>query len=93
MIIIGITNTQNINSSIAFLESMGYIVKKDYSKLIGKWVAFRQDGMKSILHGKVKDVSMNGCCAIKCKNGCMRYADVDNVIEFCDEKELCYMIK
>lgn len=93
MIIIGITNTQRIKSSISFLENMGYIVTKDYSKLIGKWAAFRQEGMIPILHGKVKAVSINGCCSIKCKNGCMRYADVDDVIEFCDEKELCYMIK
>lgn len=49
--------------------------------------------MRSILHGKVKDVSINGCCSIKCKNGCMRYVNVDDVIEFCDKKELCYMIK
>ena len=93
VIIIGITKDQMIRSSIAFLESNGYIVTKDYSKLIGKWAAFRQEGMRPILHGKVKDVSINGCCSIKCKNGCMRYVNIDEVIEFCDDKQLCYMIK
>ena len=90
---IGITKDQRIRASITFLEDNGYVVNKDYSKLIGQWAAFRQEGMNCILHGKVKDVSINGCCSIKCKNGCTRYANVDDVIEFCDKKELCYMIK
>lgn len=89
----GITKIQRIRSSIDFLEHNGYVVNKDYNKLIEKWAAFRQEGMRSILHGKVKDVSIEGCCSIKCKNGCMRYVNVDDVIEFCDKKELCYMIK
>ena len=93
VIIIGITKDQRIKSSIAFLESNGYIVTKDYSKLIGKWAAFRQEGMRPILHGKVKDISFKGCCSIKCKNGCMRYVNVDEVIEFCNDKQLCYMIR
>ena len=93
MSVIGTTKEQRIRSSIAFLESNGYIVTKDYSKLIGKWAAFRQEGMIPILHGKVKTVSINGCCSIKCKNGCMRYVDVDQVIEFCNDKQLCYMIR
>ena len=91
--VIGTTKEQRIRLSIAFLESNGYIVIKDYSKLIGKWAAFRQEGMKPILHGKVKDISFKGCCSIKCKNGCMRYVNVNEVIEFCNDKQLCYMIK
>lgn len=67
-------------------------MKKSQSKLIGKWAVFRQEGMKSILHGKVINIS-NDCCTIKCKNGCIRYANINDVIEFCDNKELCYMIK
>lgn len=49
--------------------------------------------MNSILHGKVTAVSINGCCSIKSKNGCMRYVNVDDLIEFCAKKKLCYMIK
>ena len=93
VIIIEITKDQRIRLSITFLESNGYIVTKDYSKLIGKWAAFRQEGMQPILHGKVKDISFKGCCSIKCKNGYMRYVNVNEVIEFCDDKQLCYMIK
>lgn len=89
----GATKEQRINGAIELLKNNGYIVGKDYSRLIGKWVAFYQDGMESILHGKVKTVSMDGCCSIKCKNGCVRYANVNDVIEFCDDKESCYMIK
>ena len=93
VIIIGITKGQMISSSIAFLESNGYMVTKDYSKLIGKWAAFRQEGMQPILHGKVKDISFKGCCSIKCKNWYMIYVNVDEVIEFCNDKQLCYMIR
>ena len=89
----GLTKEQRIKSSIAFLESNGYVVVKDYSMLIGKWAAFRQEGMNPILHGKVIEVKQSGCCVIKCKNAYYRYVDVNNVIEFCDSKELCYMIK
>lgn len=93
VIIIGITKEQRIKSSIAFLESNGYIVTKDYSELIGKWASFRQKGMQPILHGKVEDISSKGFCSIKCKNGYVRYVNVNEVIKFCDDKQLCYTIK
>lgn len=93
MITIGATKEQRISAAIELLESNGYMIFKSFNKLIGKWAAFRQEGMKPILHGKVIDVSLNDRCAIKCKNGCMRFVNVNDVIEFCDEKELCYMIK
>lgn len=89
----GATKEQCISAAIELLESNGYVVRKKYNKLIGKWAVFRQEGMKPILHGKVINVSANGSCAIKCKNGCIRYVYIEDVIEFCDEKELCYMIK
>lgn len=40
-----LTKEQRINGAIELLEHNGYIVKKDYSMLIGKWVAFYQEGM------------------------------------------------
>lgn len=88
-----LTKEQRIRSSIAFLEANGYKVIKNYDNLLGKWAAFRQEGMTPILHGKVFDVYQGGCCKIKCKNAYYRYVNVDSVIEFCDSKELCYMIK
>ena len=89
----GLTKEQRINSSIAFLEANGYKVVKDYSNLIGKWVAFHQEGMTPILHGKVVSVSEKGDCRIKCKNGYYRYKNINEIIEFCDSKEWCYKIK
>ena len=88
-----LTKEQRIKSSIAFLETNGYKVMQNYDNLLGKWAAFRQEGMIPILHGKVIDVYQGGCCKIKCKNAYYRYVDVNRVIEFCDTKELCYMIK
>lgn len=91
--IMRLTNNQRISSAIALLESYGYTVTKNYPNLVGKWVAFRQDGMSQILHGKVADISKNGCCTIRCKNGERRYINVVDVIEFCDDKKSCYKIK
>ncbi len=91
----GLTKQQYINEAIAFLKSHGYIVKKDFSSLIGKWVAFHQNGMQPVLHGKVineigkKDVLFE----VKCKNSCYRFVHMDDVIEFCDSKQDCYAIK
>lgn len=93
MIIIGAWKEQQINEAIKFLESNEYVVIKDHREFIGKWAVFKQEGMETILHGKVKDISVYGCCSIKCKNGCIRYVNVKDVIEFCDDKESCYAIK
>ena len=35
----GLTYEQRINSAKEYLESHGYIVKKDYSTFVGKWIA------------------------------------------------------
>ena len=91
----GLTKQQYINEAIVFLKSHGYIVKKDFSSLIGKWVAFHQNGMQPVLHGKVineigkKDTLFK----VKCKNSCYRFVHMDDVIEFCDNKQDCYAIK
>jgi hypothetical protein len=94
MIIMGLTNNQRIISAIALLESYGYTVtkKKNYPNLVGKWAVFRQDGMPQILHGKVVNISEDGYCTIKCKNGCIRCTHVEDAIEFCDDKKSCYKI-
>ena len=89
----GLTKEQRIYAAIELLEHNGYVVKKDFSSLIGKWVAFRQDGMNVILHGKVCDIFNYEVFKIKCKNGCNRYCSMKNTIEFFDNKHDCYVVK
>lgn len=58
----------------------------------GKWVAFRQEGMSPILHGKViKDYQ--SWYVVRCKNGEKRFPGIENIIEFYDLKEDCYSVK
>lgn len=63
----GLTKRQRIKSAIALLESHGYVVTKDFSKLLGKWVAFRriQTGSQ-IQHGKVIKSDPN--LVVKCED-------------------------
>lgn len=92
----GLTKEQRINGAIDLLEHNGYIVKKDYSMLIGKWVAFHQTGMRDILHGKVIAVisgCKTDCFEVKCKNGYSKFTTINHIIEFTDNKQDCYMIK
>ena len=44
----GLTKDQQIYAAIDLLKHHGYKVYKDYSMLIGKWVAFWQEGMTHI---------------------------------------------
>lgn len=92
----GLTKEQRINGAIELLEHNGYIVNKDYSMLIGKWVAFYQIGMWDILHGKVIGViygNKKEYFEVECKNGCHRFPSMDDTISFTDSKQECYMIK
>ena len=59
---------------------------------IGKWVAFKQEGMKEILHGKVMSVHFS-FMKIKCKNGCWRYVALNECYKFFDNKNECYNFK
>ncbi len=59
---------------------------------IGKWVAFKQEGMKQILHGKVFATN-NSCIKIKCKNGQRRYISLEDCYKFFDSKSECYNFK
>lgn len=88
----GMTKEQRINEAIDLLEGSGYIVTKDYSMLIGKWVAFWAEGMDPILHGKIYGFGKN-YLEVKCKNGCKRFPSINNVIEITDSKKDCYAIK
>lgn len=59
---------------------------------IGKWVAFKQEGIKQILHGKVMGV-YGACIKIKCKNGCWRFANLKECYKFFNDKNECYNFK
>lgn len=89
-------NQENIKVAIELLEKNGYIVKKDYSMFVGKWVAFHQEGMTQMLHGKIIQIihgSKNDCFEIRCKNNYKRYKNYDDIIEFFDNKQNCYQFK
>ena len=91
----GLTKQQRINEAIELLTAHGYIVRKDYSSLIGKWVSFWKAGMLTVLHGKVIDElgKDDAIFKVKCKNGCYRFVHMDDVIGFHDNKQDCYAIK
>lgn len=88
-------DTKDIVAAITFLRQNGYAVEKAEMDIqnIGKWVAFRQDGMNQILHGKVIAISDVDVCTIKCKNGACRWACKENIIGFYDNKQECYAVK
>ena len=83
---------QKIVEAISFLERNGYSVSFDYSLYMNKWIAFTQEGMKPVLHGKVYR-SLRLGVAVKCKNGCHRFVNVRDVIKICDTKKECYMVR
>lgn len=85
-----ITYDQKIINNVNYLEQQGYKVIKDNSSVIGKWVAFRQEGIEPILHGRVRIVTTIGTCAIRCKNGERRFCDVKDILVFFDNKKECY---
>ena len=84
---------EKIKEAKEFLEANGYKVYKDYSYCIGRWVAFRQEGMRPVLHGKVRTVDVSGCCMVKGKRAKIRFANVDKIIGIYDKKSDCYAIK
>ena len=88
-----ITYDQKIINIINYLEQRGYKVIKDNSSVVGKWMAFRQEGMEPILHGRVRSVTDVGTCVIRCKNGERRFCNVKDVLKFFDNKRECYEYK
>ena len=85
---------EQIMLAINFLNQNGYTVCMDLKKYKNKWIAFKQQGMKTILHGKIISVSsFDGFFCVKCKNNEIRYPKVENVIKFFDSKKECYEFK
>lgn len=62
---------------------------------IGKWVAFKQEGMQQVLHGKVIKLTgmSDDCFVVKCKNGERRYVNMNDCYKFFDSKKECYEFK
>ena len=91
---------ETIRQCTLFLNNHGYEVKKrdgfevenDNDNKVGKWVAFRQNGMDCVLHGKIIYDYVRSYC-VRCKNGCKRFVNRYNIIEFCDTKQECYKHK
>ena len=77
---------------INYLKNHGYDVKERDGNKMGKWVAFRQEGMDCILHGRVINDYV-GTYRVRCKNGCKRLVGLDEVIGFYDIKQECYSVK
>lgn len=83
---------EKIFECIECLKRYGYEVYKCGDSKINKWIAFRQEGMSMVLHGKVI-----GDCGtyyvVRCKNGGKRFAGLKDVIGFYDSKAECYSVK
>lgn len=89
---------EKIRDAISFLKSNGYKVTKDYdSMMIGKWVAFRKEGLSPILHGKIISLFYHGQnetgFLVRCKNGQHRHPRLHEIIGFFDDKKSCYAVK
>lgn len=64
----------------------------DTGKCIGKWIAFKQEGMPMVLHGKII-YDCKTYFVIKCKNGQKRFAGLEDIIGLYDSKSECYSIR
>lgn len=80
-----------IYQCINFLKNHGYDVIERKGNKVGKYVAFTQDGMTCVLHGKVITDYVGTYC-VRCKNGYQRIVGLDSVIGFYDTKQECYAI-
>jgi len=83
---------ETIYQCIVFLKNHGYEVKERNGHKVGKWVAFRQDGIDCILHGKVICDYVGSYC-VRCKNACRRYVSLNQIVAFYDSKQECYKHK
>lgn len=82
---------EQIYYCINYLKNHGYDVKERNGNKVGKWVAFKQDGMYCILHGKVIQDYVGTYC-VRCKNAHKRIVGLDNIVGFYDTKQECYAI-
>lgn len=86
-----LTYEQRINSAKEYLENHGYIVKRDYSTFIGKWIAFKQRGINKIMHGRIESTTLESkLLVVKCKNREWRYIEPEQILGFFENKKECY---
>lgn len=89
---------ETIRQCIVFLNNHGYEIKEcgghkvENDNKVGKWVAFKQDGIDCILHGKVICDYVGSYC-VRCKNACRRYVGINQIVAFYDSKQECYKHK
>lgn len=65
----------------------------DYSGLLHKWVAFRQEGMRQVLHGRIVFTRPDGLLYVRCKNAATRFVEAKDVLKIFDNKIECYEYK
>ena len=85
---------KNIAACIAYLKRHGYeVIKKTAADdNIGKWVAYRREGMNCVLHGKIIGGNAFGYTVRK-KNHSRDFIGFDGIIAFFDDKKECYNMK
>lgn len=87
-------NAEQIIAAINFLNQNGYIVCTNLEVYTDKWIAFKQSGINSMLHGRVTGVSnLDKFFYVKCKNNEIRYPKVEDVIKIFNSKKECYEFK
>ena len=87
-------NAEQIIAAINFLNQNGYIVCTNLEVYTDKWIAFKQSGINSMLHGIVTGVSnLDKFFYVKCKNNEIRYPKVEDVIKIFNSKKECYESK
>ena len=81
-------------AAINFLKENGYIVCTNLEVYMDKWIAFKQSGLNSVLHGRIIGASnLDKFFYVKCKNGEIRYPKVEDVIKIFNSKKECYGFK
>ena len=84
---------RRIDECIKYLTFHGYEVKKvrEVETYVGKWIAYRREGMEPILHGKV--IGDYGCITVKKKKGNRDFCSRDDILKVFDNKQECYAFK
>ena len=83
---------KTIHACIVYLKNHGYEVHEREGNKMGKWVAYKKNGMNCVLHGKII-YDYVSCYCVKRKNACKDIVGLDEIIDFFDNKEECYNIQ
>lgn len=86
------TIRKKIHGCITFLKSQGYDVTKRGDSKVGKWVAFKKDGLTAIQHGVITHDYLS-CYMVKRKNRRTDLVGLGSVVEFFDDKKECYAMR